>query len=253
MQEFKSEFVHSYHTYSFGYCNYAIKEKKDILSDIYNKGYLPYSGEEGIKNILYMARSARVNLKDFVLNSENRRVLRKFDDKFEFEKIPLNKFNFKDKKFIKFCLNYFEKKHGDKIMPKKRLETVLKANFITNILVYKDMDGDIIAYVYEVDDKKISHVWLYFYDLDYSDQSLGMWLMIDMARRSKLEGKKYFYVGTIYGEKALYKTNFDFLEYWNGNEWIKNKKKLKQRSRSDYQREFNNIDEFKEGKNIDFK
>ncbi|MFH0845829.1 MAG: GNAT family N-acetyltransferase [Patescibacteria group bacterium] len=246
MKEFKSEFIHSYSTYSFGYCDYAIKEKKDKLSEIYEKGFLPFSGKENIKNTLYMARSARLRLKDFSLNSENRRVLRKFENQFSFEKIPLEKFDIKDKIFIKFCLNYFEKRHGKEIMPENRLKTILKADFITHINKYKDEQGKIIAYVFEVSDEKMTHFWFSFFDLDYAYKSLGMWLMIDMVLRAQAEKKKYFYVGTVYGEKALYKTNFDYLEYWNGNEWIENKKRLRQRSREDQERDGNFIDEWKE-------
>ena len=246
MKKFKSEFVHSYSNYSFGYCNYALKEKNDLLHSIYNQGYLPYSGIDKLKNPLYMARSARVDLKKLKLNSENRRILKKFDNQFERKEIPLKEFDTQNKKFIKFCLNYFKKRHGEKIMPKNRLETILEANFITDIVVYKNNINEVIAYVFEVNDEEMSHFWFSFFDLDYAYKSLGMWLMIDIARKSKNENKKYFYVGTVYGEKALYKTNFDFLEYWNGNKWINDKKKLKQKSRKDFQKECKGIDEWKE-------
>ncbi len=246
MKEFKSEFVHSYKTYSFGYCNYAVKEKKDLLSDIYQMGYLPYTGKERIQDVLYMARSSRINLKDFILNSENRRITKKFDVKFKSVEIPLKEFDFKDKKFIDFCLNYFKQRHGKDVMSEDRLRTVLNANFITEIIVYKDENENIVAYVFEVGDERMSHFWFSFFDLDYAYQSLGMWLMIDRARQSKKDNKKYFYIGTVYGEKALYKTNFSFLEYWNGNEWVNDKKGLKKRSREDLNRECKGIDEWKE-------
>lgn len=96
----------------------------------------------------------------------------------------------------------------------------------------------------------MSHYWYSFYDLDLVFKSLGLWIMIDSIREAKKEKKDYFYLGTVYGEKALYKTNFDHLEYWNGGKWIADKKSLKIRSRSDQEREFNAIDEWKEDKNI---
>ena len=74
-----------------------------------------------------------------------------------------------------------------------------------------------------------------------------MWLMLDSAREAQKSGKKYFYMGTVYGEKALYKTNFDNIEHWNGHDWIEDKKKLRDLSRSDEKRVFNAIDEWKEG------
>jgi len=248
MKIFKSEFAHSYKTYSFGYCNYAIKEKKDSLSQIYKKGYLPYSGINGIKNTLYMARSSRLDLKKIYLNSENRRIAKKFDGKFTKEITLLEKFDYKNKVFLKFCLNYFEKRHGKEIMPKERLITILKSEFITHIISYKDTAEKIIAYVFEISDKKITHFWFSFFDLDYAYKSLGMWLMIDSTRQAKNNHKEYFYLGTVYGEKALYKTNFDFIEYWNGNKWIKDKKKLRTKSRNDRIKICEVFDEWKENK-----
>lgn len=246
MHTFKSEFAHSYKTYSFGYCDYAKKEIKDSLFQIYEKGYLPYSGIKNIKDTLYMARSARINLHEFILNSENRRIVKRFDHKFKYETIPLKQFDHKDKKFLEFCLNYFKKRHGKDIMPIDRLMTILDAGFITDIITYKNDRNEIVAYVFEASDKNMTHFWFSFFDLTYAYQSLGMWLMIDSTKKAKDNKKKYFYVGTVYGEKALYKTNFDFLEYWNGNKWIKDKKKLRARSRSDETRTCDMMDEWKE-------
>ena len=106
MRFFSSEFAHSYQSYSFGYCNYLEREKKDELSLIYEKGFLPYSGKEGVRDIFYMARSARLVLKDFELNSENRRIAKRFDGSFTKEDIPLTDFDWKNPVFLKFCTNY---------------------------------------------------------------------------------------------------------------------------------------------------
>ena len=57
--------------------------------------------------------------------------------------------------------------------------------------------------------------------------------MIDAVREAQKSGKKYLYLGTVYGDKALYKTNFKNLEWWNGNEWISDIKKLKALARTD--------------------
>jgi len=248
MKTFKSEFAHSYKTYSFGYCNYLTRGQEDSLSQIYEKGYLPYTGVKEIKNTLYMARSARVNLEKFCLNSENRRIARKFDDKLTKEIVLLEEFDYKNKVFLKFCLNYFEKRHGKKIMPEERLITILESGFITHIISYKNTNEKIIAYVFETSDRKMTHFWFSFFDLEYAYKSLGMWLMVDSARYAKKNKKKYLYLGTVYGEKALYKTNFDFLEYWNGNKWTGNKKRLRSKSRGDGAKTCDVFDEWKEDK-----
>jgi len=248
MKKFKSEFAHSYSTYSFGYSNYIERERKDILSEIYEEGYLPYSGTPLIKDTLYMARSARIPLNKFELNSENRRVARKFDGIFSKKIIPLKSFRV-DKKFIDFCTDYFEKRHGPNVMPPKRLLTILGSRFMTNIIEYKNKEK-IVAYVFLVRDKKMSHYWYSFYDLDLVFKSLGLWIIIDAIRDAKKEKRGHFYLGTVYDEKALYKTNFDHIEFWNGNKWISDRKKLRRRSRDDSKRNIDLVDEWKEDKDI---
>lgn len=245
MRLFTSEFGHSYESYSFGYCNYAELERGDRLSEIYQKGFLPYSANLSVKNIFYMARSARVNLKSFSLNSENRRITKRFDSQFEKEIMPFSKFNFKDDNFISFCIEYFAVRHGKNVMPKERLMFLLNCGLISEIISYKE-NGVPKAYVFLVSDKEMSHFWFSFYDISLVYQSLGMYLMIDAARDAAKAGGKYLYLGTVYAEKALYKTNFDNLEYWTGSEWSQDTKKLKSRSRTDHTRSLNIIDEWKE-------
>ena len=47
-------------------------------------------------------------------------------------------------------------------------------------------------------------------------------------------GKKYIYLGTCYGEKALYKVrDFKGIEFYDGNKWMKDNKILKDLCKSD--------------------
>lgn len=232
MKTYSSEFGHDYDTYSFGYCNYAIREPGDRLAKIYASGYLPYSGKAGVKDIFYMARSARVDLSRFSLSSENRRIAKRFDGTFEREEMPLARFDTSDKTFLTFCLHYFRERHGQYVMPKERLRTILDMGLASDITMYR-ADEATVAYVLEVRDAEMAHFWYSFYDLSYVRRSLGMWLMLDALRQAKAAGKTYFYIGTVYGDKALYKVNFSALEYWDGCEWIADVKRLKTLARSD--------------------
>jgi arginyl-tRNA--protein-N-Asp/Glu arginylyltransferase len=98
--------------------------------------------------------------------------------------------------------------------------------------VYR-LDNTPAAYVLEAEDGDMGHYWYSFYDLQYVQQSLGMWLMLDCIRDAKERGLAYYYLGTVYGEKALYKTNFAPLEWWDGNAWSSDTKLLRERSRGD--------------------
>ncbi len=232
MKLFSSELGHNYTTYTFGFANYCIREKNDKMSVIYDMGYLPYSGSPEVKDTLYMARSSRVPLDSFTLTSENRRVARKFDGHFMKTSTPLQKFDIGDKAFLSFCSEYFAKRHGPDVMPEKRLHTVLSSGFITNVVSYLDSRGP-VAYVFEVADHNMAHFWFSFYDLSLVHQSLGLWLMLDCARTAKERKAKHFYVGTVYGQKALYKTAFKNLEFWDGESWQSDIKKIKQLGHED--------------------
>jgi leucyl-tRNA---protein transferase len=241
MKLFQSEFVQSYKTYSFGYCNYAQRESGDVLAAIYNLGYLPYSGTKDISDVFYLCRSLRVRLAEWQMNSENRRVYKRFDPTLTSQTIPIGDFH-QTESFLPFCLDYFNQRHGASIMPRERLELILQS--VTHIREYKK-DNTRVGYVFLVSDPNIDHYWYSFYDLAYANQSLGLWLMIDSVRQAKEAGKNYFYLGTAYGEKGLYKTNFDHVEYWTGSDWSSDITALKERCRSDEARTVQVLDEWK--------
>lgn len=232
MKKFSSELGHNYETYTFGYTNYCIREPHDKLSEIYEQGYLPYSGSPNIKHTFYMARSARIPLNSFELTSENRRIAKKFDGLFEIKTEPIKKFDCHNSEFLSFCTEYFNKRHGPKVMPPERLKSILEENLITHIVTGK-LNEKPASYIFEVSDNTMTHFWYSFYDLSLVYQSLGLWLMLDSARRAKDRGEKYLYIGTIYGEKALYKTAFENIEYWNGLTWTKGIKEIKKLGRED--------------------
>ncbi len=201
------------------------------LADIYTRGYLPYSGANDSKDIFYSGRSARVVLKDFELSSENRRIAKRFDGMFQKELIPIAQFT-PDDHFWDLSLTYFAEKHGANAMPRARIEALFAAGIITTVITYQH-EAEIVGYVLEVEDGDMGHFWYSFYDLRYAQQSLGMWLMLDCVRSAKERGFSYYYLGTVYGEKALYKTNFEPLEWWDGTGWNSDQKLLKERGRTE--------------------
>jgi arginyl-tRNA--protein-N-Asp/Glu arginylyltransferase len=246
MKIFSSETAHDYGTYTFAYAQYAQKEPGDPLRSIYGSGYLPYSGSPEAKDIFYMARSARIVLPGFELTSENRRVAKKFDGQFTKERIPFADFVV-TKEVMDFCLTYFGQKHGGSAMPRERLKHILSCGLISHTTIYRSK-GNVAAYVLEVADAHTGHFWFSFYDLALAHQSLGMWLMLDCARDAKARGTEHYYLGTVYGEKALYKTNFEPIQWWDGTGWNTDVKLLKERGRSDQGRTAALMDAWKKEK-----
>lgn len=238
MKIIASELGHNYSTYSFAYCLYALREPADQLSDIYRAGFLPYSGAPEPQRIAYMARSARVRLKDWKLSSENRRVYRHFPD-------LTRKVIKVEPAVIDFCFTYFKERHGAQIMPLERLQYILDSGWVTEVLEYR-LKNKILGYVWLGRDKYAAHFYYSFYDLDYVRQSLGLWLMIDVALLAQEEGQDYLYLGTAYGERGLYKTNFAEIEFWDGQNWNRDRKLLRQLCREDADRILPQIDRWKE-------
>lgn len=202
------------------------REESDSLEKLYGLGFLPYSGAVDVDGVFYSARSARVVLPQFELTSENKRIAKKFDGQFTKETIS----GPPGEEAFDFCLAYFAQKHGERAMPRERLMQVFKN--VTHTSVYRTAT-DPVAYVVSVEGRGFAHYWFSFYDLTLVRQSLGLWLMLDAIRDAKAHGLEHYYLGTVYGAKALYKTNFEPLEWWDGGKWNNDVSALKALSRED--------------------
>lgn len=237
MKLFASEFGHSYETYSFAYSLYCKREDGDDIASIYEQGFLPYSGSKGVYDMFYMARGTRADIRNWQPTSENRRILKMFDGQFE-KKVRTVADVRHDATFFELCLSYFNLAHGS-VMPKERLELILDMNLITSVIEYSK-DGIPQAYLLLVEDEIMSHYWFSFYKHEYAKTSLGMWLALDHIRTLASGTKQYFYFGTCYAEKALYKTNVEPLTFWNGQAWVHDTPLLKSLCRTDMERHIDN-------------
>lgn len=225
MRIYRKEFGARYRTYEFGYTFWAEREKGDTPDELYENGFLPFSSDPGVSHTYYMARSACVDLKNFSFSSENRRVWRKFIERSLREEVSTETC-FADKDFFIFCLAYFDAHHGKGLFTKERLKHVL--SFSPEVRVFRYLlDGVRAGYVIECHGKNMRHFWFSFYDLHLTYQSFGAFLMLHATEEAKRNGISHMYLGTLYGEKALYKTNFAPLVYWDGNAWVNDLKKLR--------------------------
>ncbi|MCX6786210.1 MAG: GNAT family N-acetyltransferase [Candidatus Kaiserbacteria bacterium] len=231
MKIVRSEFGHEYQSYRFGYCEHAMLEPNDSVADFYEKGFLPYSADPNVQGVFYMARSARVTLPQFEFSSENRRVGKRFDGMFSFRSLSIAEAK-EDSRIRGLFLDYFRERHGKDVMPAERFDAILNSSLPLRILVY-EKNRMLVAAVLEVTDETFAHFWFSAYDLSLVQQSLGMWLMLDAARRAKDSGIAHYYVGTVYGAKALYKTNLEPLEFWDGSHWNIDLGRLKKLARAE--------------------
>lgn len=230
MKFFSSEFLKDYDSYTFSYANYAQWEEGDDFSPIYERGFLPYTGDTSIKDtVFYMARGVRIRLDDFSPTSENRRVLRKFEDvDIAHEIVVAADFDDQDSSFLDMALGHAQQRFSNDSMDEVRLSYVLSKATATHIMRYTDQ-GKPIAYVLLCMDRDIAHYWFAFFDTSWLERlPLGKWIMLQTILRCQQIGKKHIYLGTCYGTKSLYKVrDFNGVEFFDGQRWNPDTKLLK--------------------------
>jgi leucyl-tRNA---protein transferase len=230
MKTFLSENTPDYSTYTFNYTMYAVKENQAELDEIYERGFLPYTGNTAIeREIFYLARSLRVNIANFDSTSENRRVCRLVEPlDIKLDVIAKSLFDLNDSVFKAFCGNYIAERIGDDNMSLERWDYILKQETGTHIFKFYN-ENKVFGYVLAAITPKAVQYWFAFFDTEYMrTHSLGkymMWAAIDWAKQNQ---KQYVYLGTAYKPAALYKIrDHKGLEYFDGNGWNQDIKQLK--------------------------
>lgn len=236
MKLFYSEYIKDYSSYTFSYVPYAVYRAREEMSEIYDAGFLPYTGNVDLDHYLYYkARSVRIDLATFEPGSENRRVQRKFENlNVEVNWVPVTEFDREDEGFVSFCSDYSRQRFKGGEMEADRLEYILGSPFLTDIVVYT-IEGKRAGYVFVGQNEDLVHYWYSFYELeDFQDLPLGKFMMLDMIRQSKETGRKHCYLGTCYGAHSLYKVrDFKGVEYSEGSRWSSDVKRLKEWTKSD--------------------
>ena len=243
MKIFLSESLVDYSTYTFNYAKYCLKEHQTEIPEIYDKGFLPYSNNVKLEQeVFYLARSLRVDLQRFEDTSENRRVLKKITGhQPNFEVIPIGKFDVRAPGFERFCMDFAEARFSGEI-GLERMRYILSNKSISHVFQFF-LGSDLVGYVIAIIEQGCLHYWFAFFTLDFKELSLGKWMMHAVIRWAADQGLEHVYLGTCYGTKSLYKVrDFKGLEYFDGNQWSPDMKRLKEKCKMDS--EFR-ADEFK--------
>lgn len=236
MKIFYSESGVDYSSYTFNYAIYCLKEHQQELPQIYDRGFLPYTGNLQIQeNIFYLARSLRVDLEEFRDTSENRRVDRKVEElNIRLEVFKKSEFDITDPVFIDFCSAYAADRFSGGAMSKERFLYVLHSAITTHIFYFYNEYRN-LGYVLACQEGNMLHYWFAFFDTEYmKSHSLGKWMMWRSITWAKENGLAHVYLGTCYGSHSLYKVrDHKGLEYFNGAGWSSDMKLLKMRCKTD--------------------
>ncbi|MCB9790750.1 hypothetical protein H6764_01870 [Candidatus Nomurabacteria bacterium] len=213
MKLFFSEFTADYESYSYPYQVCGVKEPKDTLKLIYDNGFLPTRID---KRLFYLCRSFRVDLRKFKLSSENRRI-QKRNSSLSLEVHRLKNFTY-SYEIGKLAKDFYTEKFGPKTMSAQKAKWLFTSGAMTDVIEYKT-DGYIVGYCLVNKTKKILHYAYPFYKLELNNSNLGMGMMLQAIVYAKEKGLRYAYLGTVYTEASLYKTQFEGGQFFNGRAW----------------------------------
>ncbi|MCU0772459.1 MAG: hypothetical protein MUE94_11940 [Verrucomicrobia bacterium] len=219
-----SEHVSDYGNYIFPYAVWAFPEPGEKPRQLFDAGFLPSSRQ---LDRFYLCRQVRVDLTRFQPSSENRRILRKGEG-IRVELVPRERFDYTPQRRA-FCKGYADIKFGKDTMSLERLDNLFASPLITHLLVYTDTatGGEIgLAMVY-CEARALAFYYYAFYDLNYFQRNLGMFMMTSAVNLFAPRGIRHLYLGSCYSKNALYKTQFAGAEFFNGFRWSADLKELK--------------------------
>jgi hypothetical protein len=239
MRIFFSEHNNNYVNYTFDYAVYADAEVPGDFPKIFDMGFLPYSFDVNLTSeTFYLCRSVRVDTAVFKPGSENKRVDRKLEPLgIQVEVIEKAKFNYKEPEFQDFCLQYADQRYSAKTMDLERLNYIFERLNGTHFFKFTDKDGKLIGYVLAGIHGNMLHYWFSYFDTYIMTQyPVGKWMMWKLICWAQENGLAYVYLGTCYGEKALYKVrDFNGVSFFDGEFWNPDLDELKSRCKNDHE------------------
>ena len=213
-----------YSIYQYPYIIWAVPEAGETPADIFNAGFMPSALR---LDRFYMCRHLRIPLTGFALSSENRRILRKGAG-INVELVPRANFDYSAAR-REFCESYAAVRFGEGIMTYERLDALFNSPVISHLLLFTEAGTgrELGIVTLFIEDTKMAFYYYGFYDLNYFNRSLGLFMMTTAAEFFATRGFRHLYLGTCYSERALYKIQFDGVEFFTGFRWSDNLEELK--------------------------
>ena len=219
-----SEAPADYSRYFYPYVVWAVPESGETPAVFFRHGFLPGTPQ---MNRFYLCRNLRVDLRRYRSTSENRRILRKGQG-IEVELVARADYSYDADRRLAW-LHYAAARFGPDIMTERRLESLMAGAVITHLLRFSEIAtgrevGTVLLYL---EDRTVAYYYYAFYDLEYFGRSLGMHMMTRAVDFFAQRGVAYLHLGTCYSQRALYKTQFEGVEFFNGGGWSSNVEELK--------------------------
>lgn len=218
--------------YLYPYVIWAVPEAGETPADLFCRGFLPSSPD---LDRFYLCRNVRVDLRRHRASSENRRILRKGSGleaslvaRGDFEYTPARR---------QYWKAYADRRFGIDVMSFERLDRLMSAPVISHLLCFRDTatGAEVGTALLYVEAPRVAFYYYAFYDLEYLSRSLGMHMMTRAVAEFAERGLAHLHLGTCYSERALYKTQFEGVEFFNGHCWSSRLDELKHLLRRQHQ------------------
>jgi len=206
--------------------NYLIWDKKVIqdfsgesVSSCFENGFV-FTRET--KGSMYKTRSLRIDLSQFDLTSENRRVLNKCQDlNIDIIPLPIDQTKY-DWRIHKLGKDFYENK--------LHLENTFSANKIKELITNKDESNFNFLFKYSIGSKDFGYAICFknnsllqyaypFYDYVNFHNNYGMAMMLKVILFAKENGLKYIYLGSVSRPEDVYKLQFKGLMWFDQTNW----------------------------------
>lgn len=193
---------------------------------LYNDGYVFTRLGKGV---MVQTRSARINLSQFSLSSENRRILKKTDF-LALNTAPLPYANY-SWQIAKAGTDFYKIRNAHFSAQKiKELMTSNESNF-NMVFVYHDQTKSLknelaLGYCIAYNSSTIIHYSYPFYTGENKDMGLAM--MLQALLWAKENNRKYVYLGSLQRPSDTYKLQLSGIEWFDGKTWTNDTEKAKQ-------------------------
>ncbi len=211
--------------YIYPYAVWAFLEPGETPADAFEAGFLPGSSQ---LDRFYLVRQLRVPLREWKPTSENRRVLRKAEG-LRLEVLPRADFDFSEGRRAAW-LEFAEQRFGAGVMPGSRLDRLMSGAVVTHLLQFTETAtgrerGTVLLYL---EPPRVAFYYFAFYRVATDGvEPTGMAMMTRAVEHFAGEGWSHLHLGSCYTEAALYKTQFEPVEFFNGFRWSRSRTELK--------------------------
>lgn len=171
------------------------------------------------KGEMDQTRSVRIDLSEFTLSSENRRVLKKTEGlELQVVSLPYSDYDWTLGKLAK---DFYTSKFGEGTFSANKIKELLtdsdKSNF--NKLLRYTVQSQPVGYCIGFENADLLHYSYPFYDRATEIANLGLGMMLRAIMYAQESGKKYVYLGSAQRPTDSYKLQFAGLEWFDGEKW----------------------------------